>query len=227
MTQRDGVELAVRLAHLEAGDLAGLVFVDDEVVGELECGLDDFRNAVADFARNVHAGFHSGCRRRRQQFRRLGAELCIFRIQRIQQEQVAEMKMFGAVPGKIQVVASPECVGAARVEERAPPALLLGHHVGGCGRCLRCSAEVFGVNLVPLALGENGRARSVFANESGGEEREAHAALCKVEQDIAGRAAGAGVVRVDIGEVPGWRQGVDQLHLVNAPVSAGQQAAPR
>ena len=227
MPQRDGVQLAARFAQLEPSDLAGLVFVDDEVIGELERGLDNLGEAIAVFAHDIHAGFHSRRHRRRQQLGRLGAELRVLRVERIEQQQVAEMKMLRLDFCEIQIAAGPECVGTAQVKESPPAAGLLGHHVGERGHRLRGDAEVFGIKLVLLAIGEDGRASGVVADESGGVEREARAAAREIEQHVVGRAAGARVLRADVGEALRARQCVNQLYVVNDPVATGQQAMPR
>ena len=86
---------------------------------------------------------------------------------------------------------------------------------------------MLGIHLVPFAVCEDGYARSVLADEAGGEQGKAHATAGKVEEDVAGCAAGAGVERADVGETLGLREHVNELDLIHDPVAAREQAAPR
>lgn len=60
VAEEHGVEFSVGVAEFESGDFSGFEFIDDAVVDVLECGRNDFGEAVAILADDVEAGFHSG-----------------------------------------------------------------------------------------------------------------------------------------------------------------------
>ena len=126
---------------------------------------------------------------------------------------------------EVQIVTAPEGVGAAGMEERAPPVSLLGHDVGVGGGRLGGGAEVADVNLVLAAGVADVFAEGVLADQAGGEEREGRAGLGEINQDVVRRAAGALGLAANVGELFGLRIDINHLDLVNDPVAPGEEAA--
>lgn len=78
-----GIESAVGLADFEAGGFASFDFVEDAVVNVLEGGADDFGEAIAVFADDIHAGFDAGRLGVSEQSAGFGAEFGVGLIERI------------------------------------------------------------------------------------------------------------------------------------------------
>lgn len=182
------------------------------------------REAVAIFADDIGGGFEAGGLRLGQQPRGFGAEAGVRLIQRVEQEQVAQVKEARVDLAKIQIVAAPQGIGASGMKERSPPMPLLGHHVGVRSGRFGGDAQVLDVHLVLAARSEDMFAKGVLAYQAGGEERERGAGPGEVHQDVIGRASGALGLATNVGELFRLRIHIDHLDLVDDPVAAGEQA---
>ena len=118
------------MADLKASGLARFDLVEDAVVHVLQGWSDDAAEAVAVLAYHIDAGLHSSFLCTGEQAGCFRAELRVGRVQFIEQEQIAEVKYPGLDLRKVQVLAGPVGVRAARVEERAFAVGLLRHHIG-------------------------------------------------------------------------------------------------
>ena len=126
---------------------------------------------------------------------------------------------------EVQIVAFPERVGAAGMEEGAPAIGLLGHHVGEGRGHLGGGAEMFCVNLVALAIVQDELAQAVPADEARADQREAGAELGQVDEHIVGRAARALRLAEDVRQLLALRIDVDEFDLVNDPITAREDSA--
>ena len=130
MPQRHGVQFTVVLPNLKTGRLAGLDFVQDAVVGVLQCGCDNLGEAVAVLAHGVDARPQPGRLRGREKLGRLGAVIFVGAVHLVEQEQVAQMKKTSLGFFEVDIGAAPVRVGAAVVKKRPVAALGLSHHIG-------------------------------------------------------------------------------------------------
>ena len=104
----------------------------------LQRGVNEPGKPVTVFADDIDAGRNARGLRGRQQAGRARAVLGVGLIQSVQEQDVSEMEDARPEPVKIKVGATPKRVGAARVEEGAPPVALLRHYIGvGGGRFWR------------------------------------------------------------------------------------------
>ena len=170
MAQRDGVQPAVWLADSEPGRFARLDFIQNEVVDVLEGRRDNLGEAVAVFADHIHAGFKSGFLRGGQQRGRSSAELLVGRIERVEQQQVAEMKNPRLDSGQIQVVSLPQRIGPPVVEKGAAASVHLGHDIGVGSRRLAGGAQKPRVDPVLPAILQDELAQIVLAHQTGSEQ---------------------------------------------------------
>src|SRR5262245_18188549 len=92
VTDRDGIQATIRLTIFESCRFARLNLIEDAIVHMLESGADDLDIALAVFADDVHAGFGSGSLRSGQEAGCFGAEFRVWLIQRIEEQQIAQMK---------------------------------------------------------------------------------------------------------------------------------------
>src|SRR5580765_2730191 len=88
VTQRDGVEFAVRLADFESSGFARLEIIEDAVIDIFERWADNFGEAITVFADNVDTGFHAHSLRLGQQASGFCSEFGIRLIERVEQQQV-------------------------------------------------------------------------------------------------------------------------------------------
>src|ERR1043166_5141852 len=91
MPERDGIERAIRLADLEPRSFPRFDFIENAIVNVLQGRIDNFGEAIAVLADDIHAGFDSGGLRGSKQPCRPGAKLRIQLVQRVQQEQIAKI----------------------------------------------------------------------------------------------------------------------------------------
>src|SRR5262245_23027242 len=98
VAQRYGVQLAIRLSNSEPGRFARFDLVEDTVVYMLQGGGDDPGISIAVLADDIDAGFQAGLLRGGQERRRLGSKLLVRSVQRIEQQQIPEMKNPGFDP---------------------------------------------------------------------------------------------------------------------------------
>src|SRR3954464_14910826 len=146
--QRDGVQGAIRLADFKTGGFAGLDFVKDAIVDELESGRDDPLEAVAVFADHVNAGSDAGLLGCGQQPSAFGPKLRVSLVERVQQQQVPEMKDRRLDLAEIEVLAFPKSVGPAVMEKCATSIALFGHDIGIGSMGIRSFAEEARVDLM-------------------------------------------------------------------------------
>ena len=146
--------------------------------------------------------------------------------QRVQQEQVAEMKNLRLRLGKIQFFAIPLGIRATIVEERATTTRHFRHHIGVRCRGLGSHGEKLRVDTELLAVVEDLRAEGVFAHQTGTLQREFGSQHGKIYQHVIRRTTRAFVLAVDIGELFPLGKNVDKFDLVDDPIAAGQNALP-
>lgn len=224
VAEGDGVEFAVVLADLEPGDFAGLEFIDDEVVGELEGGDDVFRVAIAVFGDDVEGGFEAGVLGFGEEGGSAGAVFFVGLVEGVEEEEVAEVEQLGLAPGEVDIAAVPEGVGAAEVEEGAASVAGLGHDVGVGRGGLVGGLEQAGVDLGFAAIGEDAFTEGVIADEAGGGEGEGGAEAEEVDEDVVGGAPCAEGLALDVGEFLDGGVDVDGLDFVDDPVAGGEDA---
>ena len=105
-----------------------------------------------------------------------GAEFRVGRIQRIEQQQITEMKNTGFVFFEIQVRAVPQGIGAAMMKKSAMAAGLFRHDIGVGSGGQRGGAQMPGVDAMTAAILQNGPAQIIIADQTGAAERERGAA---------------------------------------------------
>src|ERR1700674_4815586 len=114
------VEASIRLPNFEAGGFAGLDFVKNTIINVFQSRGDDSSESLTVFAYDIHAGFDTSMLRLREQAGGPGAELWIRHIERVEQQQVAQMKDTRPARCEIQIVPAPKRVSAAGMEKRSP-----------------------------------------------------------------------------------------------------------
>src|ERR1043166_570407 len=225
MPERDGIERAIRLADLEPRSFPRFDFIENAIVNVLQGRIDNFGEAIAVLADDIHAGFDSGGLRGSKQPCRPGAKLRIQLVQRVQQEQIAKMENARSRFTKVQIVTTPMSIRAASVKERAPTVSLFRHHIGVRRWGLARRTEMFGINVVLAAVAENLLAKRIFSDEAGSHQRERCAGIGEIYQNVVRRTAGALGLATDISELLRLRIDVNNFYLVNDPVPTGEQTA--
>jgi len=227
MAQGHRIELPIGLANFETGCLTRFDFVQDAIIDMLEGGIDNFGEAIAILANDIDAGFDARRLGSRQQAGGAGAEGAIRLIERVQQEQIAEVKNAGACPGEIEIGPAPMGVGAASMEEGPAAMTLFGHDIGVGGRRLGSGGKVPDVDPMAAAIVEYLSSQGILTNQAGAKEREGSAGLGKIVQNIVGCAAGALGLAADVAQLLGLRVNIDDLDLIDDPVATGQEAVTR
>ena len=174
VAQGDRVQRAVRLANFESGRLARLNFIEDAIVRVPQRRQNDARKAVAVFAHDIDAGFQSGRLRLAQQGGRFGAMLGVGRVQRVEQQQVAQVKNAGADLLEIQPGPVPERIGPAMMKESAMTVALFGHDIGVGSRRERSGLKVARIDAMLPAIFEDDPAQIVIAHQSRRQQRKRH-----------------------------------------------------
>src|SRR5438477_6423346 len=226
MPQRDRIKGAIRLTNFESGSLARLDFVNDAIIDVFQCGRHDAREPVAILADQIDACFDSSLLSCGQQPSGLRAELWIALIERIQQQQITKMKEGSFNLGEVEIVSLPKSIRAAIMKKRPPAISLFGHHIGVRSVGFGSFSEQTSVNLVLTAIVENEFAQGILADQPGPQEWEIGAQLREVQENIVWGSAGALGLAADIGKLLPLRKDIDQLDLIDDPITARQNTAP-
>ena len=135
------------------------------------------------------------------------------------------MESPGAGVKEIEMLRRQERVCAALVEECAAAGGLHRHDIGvGRGRA-GGDGQLCGVDVMGAAVVADEAAAGVVTHEADGLERKLRSEPGEVLKDVVGRAPISPRLAEDVRERVLRRPGVDDLHVVDDPVSAGDEAA--
>lgn len=224
VSEGDGIEGAVGLADTEAGDLAGFVFIHDEVVGIFEGGNDEFSVAIGVLGDDIDGGTEAGILGFGEEGGAAGHVFFIGLIEGIKEQEVAQVEDFVAGFGEVEVGAIPDGVGAAEVEEGAATIGGLGHDVGVGRGGFGGGFEEAGLNFALAAIGDDAFTAGVLAYQSGAGEGEGGSQASEIDEDIVRGAAGAQGLGFDGGEFFDTGVGIDDFDFIDDPVSSGKDA---
>ena len=125
---------------------------------------------------------------------------------------------------KINIVTNPSRVCPAIMKERSPATVTLGHDVGVRGTCARRNGNEFRVDPVVPAILQNILPQGVLADQPSALERKRGFHFRQVQQHVVGGSSGPLRLIVDIRQLFVLRVNVDDLDLINDPITAGQHA---
>ena len=156
----------------------------------------------------------------------LGAELRIRLVERIEEQQVTQMKEGRFHLAEVEVVPFPESVCAAVMKEGSPAITLFRHHVGIGSISFRRFAQKARIDFMTAAIIQNQFAQRVLADEAGGNEGKVSAEFGQVKEHVVRRATCALGLAAYVGQLLPLREHVNQFDLVDDPVSAAEDTAP-
>ena len=182
------MECFVLIAQNDAGCLLGLQLVDDAVICIAQSRRHQADKTVAGLADNVNRCFDAVRLCVCQQARHFCAVFVIRLIQRVQQENIADVQQFGRNCIPVNMILTKQCVGAAVLEEGPLLRLVVAHNGSERGTALADDAGHVDVRMRTQLCADK-ITLAVAADHTDGLQRQIRVKLGKIDNDIAERAA--------------------------------------
>ena len=137
-----------RAPERDARELFGFVVVDEKHIDFRQHRRDVRGKTARRFAHAIDRGQQARRPRPREHFDRRWPAVGPERVERVEEQQITEVKPFCLGRGKIKMRGRELCVGPALMEKRASARRAYRHHIGVTGRDIVCTAELGWVDAV-------------------------------------------------------------------------------